>query len=816
MTNPVWKLMAGALLLAVPGAARAAEAFPEPAGGWTYIYHGDKLDVGDPAFDGTWTHNNNSDAFKGDEIGGVLDPSSNPANAPGGASLLTAGATRYLRIQDCGDPRDYDGSLTSWDDPSNRKIYFGHYLSQELPDDQSQAILDTGVTLTFRARIPTLAKAGGPLDPLHRDGQNVAGTYPNNGVVPYPEGGDGYLTSDGAKGNFVIRQIGDGTPDHPGGAVALSLTVPTDTPGGNPNSGRAGFSGLTMNERSGPAVSGAVDFGEGSGENNFALDPTDWHEFWICIRKTRDPAKAGATHDVFVFRDGNLVATSHKVTAGDGSDLAAGSFIATGGSATPQNYAIDIDWYGYKQGFVLPTAGQVPPDVIVTPVSGTMFHPASSGLNIDVEALMPGSTIPNSGFQLLLNGADVSGQLTLSGSGADFTRTAQFTGLVPNRQYKAVVRVTDSTGLSAEVVTDFDTFVEAEALTIETEDYNFSDGTFTDNPAPGDYMGAVGTVDTDFSDSTPDTLGAYRATDAVDMDDNTDIARKKFADSGLPDYQVIDITSGEWQNYTRTFPSKVFTPYLRVGAGADRRLRLDRVTGNPTQPNQTTKPQGLFVAAQTRTVSTYRYVSLSDAFGTPRALNLAGQTTVRLTATDVEGDVNHNYLLFVPAGTAKSTLPWALSVSPAPGAQEVARDAVVQVSLVDGDNPVKLDGLQMLFDDQNVTAALTKTDTAAGADLAYNPGAMADGTTHTVKLTIADTAGGSEVRTWSFKVAGTLTTGPTMAVTRTGANVVITWQPAGGTLESSKNLKDWAPVAGATSPATLLIGAGETFFRVRQ
>jgi hypothetical protein len=42
----------------------------------------------------------------------------------------------------------------------------------------------------------------------------------------------------------------------------------------------------------------------------------------------------------------------------------------------------------------------VPPDVIVTPVSGTLFYQASGGFEIDVEALMPASTIPNSGFSV--------------------------------------------------------------------------------------------------------------------------------------------------------------------------------------------------------------------------------------------------------------------------------------------------------------------------------------------------------------------------------------------------------------------------------
>lgn len=813
----------GPLSLALAGAAlalahttHAAEAFPNPAGGWTYLYNGDQLQTGEPAFDGTWTHDNGSDAFGGDEIGGVLDPVNNPDNNPGGANLLTEGETQYLRIQDTGDPRDYDGATAAWDDPSNRKVYFGHYLNQDLPEADTLAILDNGVTLTFRARIPTAAKAGGPLDPLHRDGQNDGDDYPNNGVVPYPEGGDGYLTSDGAKGNFVIRQFGDGTAEHPGGAVALSLTVPTDTPGGNPNSGQAGFAGLTMNERNGPTPSGAVDFGEGSGENNFALDPTDWHEFWIAIRKTRDPIKADATHDVFVWRDGNLIATSHKVTAGDGSDLNAGSFIATGGSATPQNFAIDIDWYGYKQGFVLPEGGQVPPDVIVTPVGGSMFYQANGGLEVDVEALMPGSTIPDSGFEVILNGEDITSEMTISGSGTDFTRTATYDGLQPNQQYSAVVRVTDSTGLTTEIISDFDTFVETGGLTIDSEDFNDAGGYYYDDPPPGQTMTSVGVLDIDYFDTTPDTFGPYRTFDSVDMDDGNDVPRQKFVDAGVPDYQVTEVETDEWLNYTRNFPNTVFTPYLRAGAGADRELRLDLVTGDRSQEDQTTKPLGLFLAKQTRTVNTYRYMPLTDALGRPRSVNLSGETTIRLTATDVQNDVNHNFMFLAAAGAAESTLPWVSAASPGADAEGVAMDAEVMVSLTDGDNAVNVNSIMMMFDGADVTGSLTKQDTAEGADVTYNPGGLAEGTTHTVELSWADTAGGSDSATWSFKVEGTTSTSPEMQVTRMEGDIIISWEPAGGTLEQSSNLVDWTEVPGANNPATIAIGAGNMFYRVMQ
>jgi hypothetical protein len=811
MKTSLRRCLAASAVFMLSGALHAAQAFPDPAGGWTYVYHGDQLLTGEPALDGSWTHANGSDEFKDDEIGGALHPTNDPENAPGGASLLTDNDISFLRIQSTGDPRDY-----GWPDPSNRKIYFGHYMTQDLPEANTLAILDNGVTLTFRARIPTPAKAGGPLDPLHPDGQNTAGEYPDNGVVPYPEGGDGYLTSDGAKGNFVIRQIGDGTADHPGAAVALSLTVPTDTPGGNPNVNRANFSGLTMNERNGPTPRGTVDFGEGSGENNFALDPTDWHEFWIAIRKTRDPVKADATHDVFVWRDGELVATSHKVTAGDGSDLNEGSFIATGGSATPQSFALDVDWYGYREGFILPEGGQVPPDVIVTPVGGTLFYTASGGLGVDVEALMPGSTLSEANFRVVLNDEDITDELVFTGNDGEPFRTASYSGLLPNMQYTAVVTVEDSEGLSTEVISDFDTFIQEGGFTIESEDYNDSGGFFFDNPMPGETQNFVGIPGVDYFDTTLETAGGYRPGDAVDMSSGNDVSRQKFSGAAVPDWQVTEIETGEWLNFTRTFSGNVFTPYLRAGAGADRQLRLDLVTSNQAQPDQTTKPLGLFQAAQTRTVNTYRYIPLTDAFGVARSVNLSGETTVRLIAIDVANDVHHNFLYFADAGATESTLPWATAVNPAPNGRNVAADAVIMVSLLDGQNPVNVASIQMSFDDQDVTEALTTTDTPAGADASYNPGGLAAGSTHAVELTYADSTGASETRTWSFTVAGTITEGSTVSIQQDGANIIISWQPAGGTLEESTNLTNWNTVEGAASPATIVVGDGNRFYRVRQ
>ena len=290
--------------------------FPAPPGGWTYIYWGDAAVVG-PAnnfdsLDGTWDHNNGSDAWDGSTIG---------TGMPGGVSLLDG---NYIRIQDTGDPRDY-----GMPDPSNRKVYFGHSITKDIAA-LGDAIMDTGVTISFRARIPTAGLA----DDLHPDG--------GGGIAPYPAGGDGYVIHDNGKGNFTVRQISDKK------AIAFALALPWDDTGTADEMG--GRQGLVMNKLNGTAVTGNVDMqGDEPGTVNILeLDPTQWHEFWITIQSD---ATATGTNLVTVSYDGSLVEHKFCVTGGTGSDYD-DSYLAMGVGATPQSGAIDIDFFAYAPGVI--------------------------------------------------------------------------------------------------------------------------------------------------------------------------------------------------------------------------------------------------------------------------------------------------------------------------------------------------------------------------------------------------------------------------------------------------------------------------------
>ena len=207
------------------GVAVGGIEYADPLGGWTYIYTGDSAAAD---LDGTWDHDNGSDEWDSSQIGVA-------GTEPGGVSDLTEGNTNFVRIQDVfdNDPGD---------EPSNRKIYFGHDIGAEGAPDN---IVDA-VTLSFRARIPTTP----PLDPLN-----------GNAATPWPDGGDGYIIHHDGKGNFGIGDVDDRL-------ISFSLTLDTDD-------AALSEDGLIMNNLNGTSPIADVDTGEGGTLNQLVLDPTE-------------------------------------------------------------------------------------------------------------------------------------------------------------------------------------------------------------------------------------------------------------------------------------------------------------------------------------------------------------------------------------------------------------------------------------------------------------------------------------------------------------------------------------------------------------
>jgi hypothetical protein len=351
----VGALAVAAILLAHAANAAVSVAYSDPTGGWTYAFLGttrtiSTTDVFD-GLDGTWVSkrlatNQSSTLYDGSDLGGTFAA----GNAPGGAALGTEGTTNFLRMQDPGDPRDAPLSLA---DPNNRKVYFGHNIANDA-GVTSAATIGNAVTLSFRARLSTT----GVIDAMYPDNL-MSATVPgeNNALpqgTPWPAGGNGYLGHDAGKGMFGIRQSGAAPGD---GIISFNLSLGSDT---KSNGLAYGTTGLTMNALNGTVPSAAVDPYETEGTPNVLPLPdlTVWHEFWITIQAD---ATGGGTHKVNIYMDGSTTPAAFNVTSGTGNDYAAAdfpggplSYIGMGVGATPQMGAVDVDFFAYKEGIVVP------------------------------------------------------------------------------------------------------------------------------------------------------------------------------------------------------------------------------------------------------------------------------------------------------------------------------------------------------------------------------------------------------------------------------------------------------------------------------
>jgi hypothetical protein len=256
------------------------------AGYREFTFDGDELDD-------SWDHDNGSDQWDETGIG---------EGNPGGASLLSEDGVDFLRIQDTGDPRDYDMG----DPGSNRKVYLTRLTDISLD----------GLRLEVGMRVATTP----PLDDQHPDG--------GAGVAPWPAEGLGYHIRDGGKGMIGVS---DGV-----GIISFSLAQ-----AGEPMFEDVTTDVLIMNSLVGTDPTSDVDTGDAAAAVALNMmvvdDATQWNTFVIDI-----VAGGAGTHVVTISANGGA-AESFDVTLG--SDLEADDpFITIGSSGTGGITAFDVDY----------------------------------------------------------------------------------------------------------------------------------------------------------------------------------------------------------------------------------------------------------------------------------------------------------------------------------------------------------------------------------------------------------------------------------------------------------------------------------------
>jgi hypothetical protein len=406
----------------------------------------------------------------------------------------------------------------------------------------------------------------------------------------------------------------------------------------------------------------------------------------------------------------------------------------------------------------LPNSVNNPPVVTnLNPANNTLFHPGTS-LSFSATTIAPNS-ISASGIRLVLNGVDLSADLTLGGTGAN--RQVTYPGLVPNTYYTAHLVVADQANRAVTNDFAFDTFVAAGAIMVEAEDYNYDGGQFNASPTPGSYAGRLGTREIDFHNNNgavPTADPTYRAGDYVPVGTSTDVARSIFAGTGATDYLVTGLLAGDWLNYTRALDG-AYNAYLRGSTSVAQDVRADLV-GNPTAPDQQSLPAGVFQFAADGGLTPFTYAPLLDAAGNQIVLSTTGNTTFRLTPLSANANLQLNYILLVPT-TQPPSPAFISSVSPTPGAVGVTPDALIRITLLNSATDVDQGSMVLRFNETDVTSTATVLATDEGVLISYDPpGLLPLGAEQSVQLNFTDSAGAPSELSWSFTTTPSMVTIP--------------------------------------------------------
>ncbi len=351
--------------------------YPAPDAGWTYLYQGTGV-AGSltAALDGSWNHEGDSWAGDGRGVGNGL---------AGGVGSANGIAT----IED---------AVASGSGFNNRRFYFTRNMALDAATTNANTLLNDGVTLTFRARL----------------------TPPSDPLIQITNAPDGLVNNSDGKGMFGIRQTGDG-----GMLVGFSLhqSIEDITTTTTHNFGQAG---LHMNHLNGSTRTNNIDPGEPGTPNNLPIDSTQFHEFWIIIQ---DNGADPGTHRVAIYTDGSQTPTTFNITAGTGSDGPAANYLALGMGSTSQRGAVDVDFFGYKTGVVLPPAFNQPVGIAAQPASQYVASGTPATYTVGVTGTPPFS------FQWYRDNTPVSGATNSTYSTAPVNNGdegARFTVVVAN------------------------------------------------------------------------------------------------------------------------------------------------------------------------------------------------------------------------------------------------------------------------------------------------------------------------------------------------------------------------------------------------
>lgn len=470
------------------------------------------------------------------------------------------------------------------------------------------------------------------------------------------------------------------------------------------------------------------------------------------IFKTDDFATVVGTDQWFQFSVTNALDLAQPLSTGDPSFT---SYAVTGAvsqlvappGTTFVRYRFAFTQAGSQGGAVYfddavldQITGPLPPMISGLSPVNMIYYAPSNGITFTASS-PSGTTISNSAIRVVVNGQDVSGELTISGTDSD--KTVGYFNLQSNTVYNASIEITDVFGFTATANTYFETTwvgVPPIVFLWEAEDFDFGGGQYINNPElcstngnPNCYFGKVGVEGVDEFSTNSDGEHIYRPDDPMATTGSGDFLRKELVDAGRTDYKVGWFPGGEWVNYTRDWPTGTFWVMARLAnGGGSGTLTFSRVSADGS-----TTDLGTFTLESGRGWTTYDSIFLRDTNGNIANVTFGGKQTYRATTA---GNVDMGLFMLV---AAQADLPAVSGLFPT-GTRPFEATNTLSFNVTSQGGSISPENIRLLLNGQDVSGNLQITGTASDRQVTYPQ--LAPNTMYTSVLTVTnDSASGVAV-----------------------------------------------------------------------
>jgi hypothetical protein len=305
-----------------------------------------------------------------------------------------------------------------------------------------------------------------------------------------------------------------------------------------------------------------------------------------------------------------------------------------------QTLSVSLISGGDNMNFLMlvPAASGQPLLSNISPTNGTQFATANTFSFTATPAAS--TTINNGGIHLLLNGADVSSSLVISGSSA---KNVSFPLLASNTIYTAVINVTNSSGTGVTRTVQFDT-ISTGNFFVKIEDFDYSGGQYDvagNGLIPNNYIGQNSSItNVDYYHINGGNY-PYRGPNALATEITSDVPLPGYVAG--QDFDVGNFNLGDWGNFTRNYPPGRYLVYGRIAGGnGTATAYLDKVTGGLGTTSQTLQRLGTWSAVPGGWQS-WVWAPLQNN-GAPVVVNVAGTNTLRVTSGN---NINANYFMLL-------------------------------------------------------------------------------------------------------------------------------------------------------------------------